>query len=168
MRAMWEGVDMSFLWTERKPIMTEEEWKEVLKSEGLGDEPPLEERNSQQRKASKFEIDNLIPSSNVLAEKKQFDAIILGGRPFSVIKGDAPGEYRKCLERAIAAGNGTEEQRKLIIDYLDTADERQLWLQFKQLRLSRNSRLVEARESWHNIPWYQPDLVAKGGQVVFG
>ena len=161
MRAVWEGVDMSFLWTERKPAMTEEEWKTVLNSEGLGNEPAPEEIQDQQRKATRFEVENLIPSSDILAQKKQFDATILGDRPVSVIKGDAPGEYRKCLERAIAAGKGTEEQRKLISDYLETADEKQLWLQFKQLRLSRNSRLVEARESWHNIQWYQPDLVAR-------
>jgi len=161
MMAVCEGVDKSFMWTERKPAMTEEEWKEFLNSEGLGNEPPPEERKEQQKKASQFEVDNLIPSSDILAEKKQFDATILGDRPVSVIKGDAPGEYRKCLERAIAAGKGTEQQRKLISDYLDTADEKQLLLQFKQLRLSRNSRLVEARESWHNIQLYQPDLVAR-------
>jgi pimeloyl-ACP methyl ester carboxylesterase len=161
MRAVWEGVDMSFIWTERIPAMTQEEWTEYLDSEGLGNNPPPEEKQDQQRKATRFEVENLIPSSDNLAEKKQFDAIILGDRPVSVIKGDAAGEYRKCLEKAIAAGKGTNEQRKLISDYLETADEKQLWLQFKQLRLSRNSRLVEARESWHNIQWYQPDLVAR-------
>jgi pimeloyl-ACP methyl ester carboxylesterase len=161
MRAVWEGVDMSFLYTERKPTMTEEEWKEFLNGEGLGDESPSEESKDQQKKASRFEIDNLIPSSDILAEKKQFDATVLGDRSVSVIKGDSPGENRKCLERAIAAGKGTEEQRKLISDYLETADEKQLLLQFKQLRLSRNSRLVEARESWHNVQLYQPYLVAR-------
>ncbi|RDW57471.1 hypothetical protein BP6252_13809 [Coleophoma cylindrospora] len=161
MRAMWEGVDMSFLWTERKPAMLEEEWRAVLNSEGLGDEPPPEETQIRQRKAGKFEIDNLIPSSDILAEKKQFDATVLGDRPVSVVKGDAPGEFRKCFEKAIAAGKGTEEQRKLIREYLETADEKQLFLQFKQLRLSRNSRMIDARDSWHNIPWYQPDLVAR-------
>ena len=161
MRAVQEGVDTSFLWTERKPAMTEAEWKEVLNSEGLGDEPPPKERVDQQREAGRFEFQNLIPSSDVLAEKKQFDATVLGDRPVSVVKGDAPGEQRGCFERVIAAGKGTEEQRKLIRDYLATADEKQLWLQFKQLRLSRNSRMVEARESWHNVQWYQPDLVAR-------
>jgi hypothetical protein len=151
MTAMWEGVDMSFMWTERKPAMTEEEWKECLNSEG----------SEQQKKASQFEVDKFISSSDILAEKKQFDATILGDRPVSVIKGDAPGECRKCHERAIAAGKGTEQQRKLISDYWNTADEKELLLQFKQLRLSRNSRLVEARESWHNIQLYQPDLVAR-------
>jgi hypothetical protein len=127
----------------------------------VGNEPPPEEKQDQHRKATRFEIANLISSSDILAEKKQFDTTVLGDRPVSVIKGDAPEEYRKCLERAIAAGKGTEEQMKLIADYLATADEKQLWLQFKQLRLSRNSRLVEARESWHNIEWYQPDLVGR-------
>jgi pimeloyl-ACP methyl ester carboxylesterase len=35
MRAVREGVDMLFLWIERKPAMTEEEWKEVLNDEGV-------------------------------------------------------------------------------------------------------------------------------------
>jgi pimeloyl-ACP methyl ester carboxylesterase len=161
MRAMWEGVDMSFLWTERKPAMTEAEWEQVLNCEGLGSKPLSEQLKDRYEKASRFEIDNLISSSDKLAEKKQFNATILGDRPVSVVKGDAVGEYRKRFERAVAAGNGTDEQRKLISDYLVTADEKQLWLQFKQLRLSRNSRLVEARESWHDVQLYQPDLVAR-------
>ena len=161
MQAMWEGVDMSFLWTERKPAMTEDEWKDILDSEGLGSTPLPEEKIDQQRKVSGFEFENLIPSSDALAEKKQFDAIILGDKPVSVIKGDTAGENRIRLKKAIAAGRGTEEERKLISSYLETADEKMLLLQFKQLRLSRNSKLVEARESWHNIPWYQPDLIAR-------
>jgi len=161
MRAVSEGVDMSFLWTEHKPAMTEEEWRDYLNSEGLGTAALAEETLERQRKATRFELDNLIPSSDVLAAKKQFDATVLGDRPVSVVKGDAVGEFRRSFERAIAAGKGTEEQRKLIRDYLATADETQLLLQFRQLRLSRNSRLVEARESWHNVQLYQPDLVAR-------
>ena len=161
MRAMWEGVDMSFLWTERKPAMTEAEWEQVLNCEGLGNKPLSEQLKDRYEKASRFEIDNLISSSDKLAEKEQFNATILGDRPVSVVKGDAVGEYRKRFEKAVAAGKGTDEQRKLISDYLVTADEKQLWLQFKQLRLSRNSRLVEARESWHDVQLYQPDLVAR-------
>jgi pimeloyl-ACP methyl ester carboxylesterase len=161
MRAMWEGVDMSFMWKERKMALTEEEWKEFLKSEGLGREQLSRQKLAQQKRAAEFEVANLIPSSDILAEKRQFDFAVLGDRPVSVVKGDAPGEYRKCFERAIAAGKGTDEQRKLISDYLATADEIQLFLQFKQLRLSRNSRLVEARDRWHNVHLYQPDLVAR-------
>lgn len=59
----------------------------------------------------------------MLAEKNQFDAIVLGDRPVSIIKGDAPGEYRKYLEKAIAAVRGTGNQRKLISDYSDNPDE---------------------------------------------
>ncbi|KAH8690163.1 Alpha/Beta hydrolase protein [Talaromyces proteolyticus] len=161
MRTMGEGVDMSFLWTERKPAMTEEEWRDVLNSEGLGNEQPPAEIIDRQRSATKFEAQNLIPSSEILASKKQFDATTLGDRPVSVIKGDSPGEFQKSFERAVAADKGTEEERQLVRDYLDTAGATQLLLQFKQLRLSRNSRMVEARESWHNVQWYQPDLIAR-------
>ncbi|MCJ1308826.1 hypothetical protein MMC25_002481 [Agyrium rufum] len=161
MRVLQEGVDMSFLWTARKPTMTPEEWRAVLDSEGLGNKRPSKEQVAQLLKAARAEFTNLIPSSDILAAKKQFDSTPMGLKPVSVIKGDSPGEQREVLKRIIAAGKGTREERRMISDYLATADEKQLWLQFKQLRLSSNSRLVEAAKSWHNVNWYQPDLVAK-------
>jgi pimeloyl-ACP methyl ester carboxylesterase len=160
MESVFQDVDMSFLWTERKPAMTEEEWQEI---EGyhMGTVSRPEEKVSQQRKTTEFEMENFTPSSDILAAKKQYDGIVLGDRPVSVVKGDAPGETRRQLELATEGGQGTEEQRKAISDFLETADEKTLLVQFKQLRLSRNSRLVEARKSWHVILWYEPDLVAR-------
>lgn len=153
---VWEGVDMSFLHTEHPHALSEDEMK-ALHSESGGDETSSEER----ARSAQFEVDNFVSSSDILAEKRQFDGTVLGDRPVSVIKGDTPGEFRRCFAKAVAAGKGTEEQRKLISDYLVVADELELLLQFKQLRLSRNSRLVEARESWHSVNLYQPDLVAR-------
>jgi hypothetical protein len=51
--------------------MTEEELLDALNSEGLGSDFPPQDMMDQHKKASKFEIDNLIPSSAILAEKKQ-------------------------------------------------------------------------------------------------
>jgi hypothetical protein len=90
-----------------------------------------------------------------------FHSTILGDSPVSVIKGDAATESLKRFERAFPAGKGTEEQRRLTSNYVAAADDKQLWLQFKQLRLSRNSILVDARESWHNVQLYQPFRVAQ-------
>jgi hypothetical protein len=160
MESVFEGVDMSFMWTERKPAMTEEEWQEIERQH-MGITPRPEEVVSQQQKTTKFEMENLKSSSDILAAKKQYNGIVLGDIPVSVVKGDAPGENRRLLELATKAGQGTEEQRKAISDFLETADEKTLLVQFKQLRLSRNSRLVEARKSWHVILWYEPDLVAR-------
>jgi hypothetical protein len=50
--------------------MIEEELLEALNSEGLGSDFPPQDMMDQHKKASKFEIDNLIPSSDILAEKK--------------------------------------------------------------------------------------------------
>ncbi|RDW67507.1 hypothetical protein BP6252_08903 [Coleophoma cylindrospora] len=160
MESVFEGVDMSFMWTERKPAMTEEEWQEI-EGHHMGTTPRPEEKVSQERKTSQFEMENFKPSSYILAAKKQYDGIVLGDKPVSIVKGDAAGENRRMLELATEAGKGTEEQRKAIGDFLETADEKALLVQFKQLRLSRNSRLVEARKSWHVILWYEPDLVAR-------
>lgn len=161
MRGMWEGVDMSFLWKERGTAFTDDELQEVLKYEGLGDSSLPEEVRERVQKAAGFEAQNLTSSSNALSTKQQFNTTPLGNKPVSVIKGDAVGEWKKCFERAVAAGKGTEEERKMVREYLETADERQLWLQFKQLRLSRNSRMVGASGRGHNVQWYEPGLVAR-------
>ncbi|KAK2595010.1 hypothetical protein QQS21_007264 [Conoideocrella luteorostrata] len=162
MRGMWMGLDMSFQWKgEHTPWMTADELQQALEYEGLIDGSVPQEVMDRREKAAFAEVQNLTPSSDTLAEKRQFETTPLGDRPVSVIKGDSPGEWRKCFELAMEAGRGTEEERKLVSDYLATADAVQLGLQFKQLRLSRNSRMVEARHSWHNVHWYQPDLVAK-------
>lgn len=162
MRSMWMGLDMSFLWKgEHKPGMTDGELQQALEYEGLIDSSVPREIANRRDRAAMAEFQNLVPSSDELAEKKQFERTPLNDRPLSVIKGDSPGEWRKCFELAKEAGRGTEEDRKLVGDYLATADAVQLGLQFKQLRLSRNSRMVEARHSWHNVHWYQPDLIAK-------
>jgi pimeloyl-ACP methyl ester carboxylesterase len=90
MRVLSEGVDRSFLWTERSASMTKEEWAAVLDSEGLGDAPLSEEIQARQGKAAEFEAVNLVPSSDALAERKQFEATPLGDRPVSVVKVTRP------------------------------------------------------------------------------
>ena len=162
MRGMWMGLDMSFLWKgEHKPGMTDEELQQALEYEGLVDSFVPQDIADRQDRAAMAEFQNLVPSSDALAEKNQFENTPLNDKPLSVIKGDSPGEWRKCFELAKEAGRGSEEDRKLVGDYLATADAVQLGLQFKQLRLSRNSRMVEARHSWHNVHWYQPNLIAR-------
>ena len=156
MRGLQQGLDDSFLWEIYKPAIPVEELKRCLS----------EESNSVEHKqrledAIMGEVMNLIPSSDTLAEKKQFETSPMGNKPVSIIKGDAPGEWRQYFEQAVATGKGTEEDRKMVGDYLATADGVMLQLQFKQLRLSNNSRLVEATRSWHNVHWYRPDLIAK-------
>lgn len=162
MRSMQEGVDQSWLWTERKPVMTDAELKAALDNEGLGEAPPATKVSKELNMQAIFgEVANLISSSDVLAAKKQFETSPMGDKPVSVIKGDSPGEWRGQFERAVKAGKGTDEQRQLVSGYLESADMLQLWLQFRQLRLSSNSRMVEAKNSWHNVHWYEPDLVVK-------
>ena len=161
MRAMCDGLDMSFAWTERKPAMTDDELRETLAAAGTKGDHRTEDVKTREDTAAMAEVQNLIPSSDALAEKAQFDTVPLGDKPVSVIKGDAPGEFRKSIDIAIAAGRGTANERTMMDEYLATADGVMLSLQFKQLRLSRNSRLVEARHSWHNVHWYEPALIAR-------
>ncbi|KAF2725553.1 alpha/beta-hydrolase [Polychaeton citri CBS 116435] len=162
MRNMFMDIDRSFLWKgQHKPNMTPDELQQALEDEGLIDNAMTQETQTRRETAATAELRNLIPSSDALAEKCQFEKTALGDRPVSVIKADLPGEWRKSFEAATVAGRGTTAAKKLVGDYLATADATHLMLQFKQLRLSRNSRMVEARHSWHNVYWYQPELVAR-------
>lgn len=85
-----------------------------------------------------------------LGEKKQYDAQALGSKPLSVIKGQTERDLRKLYYAGIAEGNGTPEQRGVLLKFLEGADELERKNQREQLRLSSHNQFREC-ESGHNV-----------------
>lgn len=157
-------LDPSYLWSVYEVELTEDELKDALGNVdhvGETESDSMKKRRDDQDKAAFAEVQNLIPSSLALAEKRQFESTPMARKPVSVIKGDSPGEWRYVFDQAVMAGWPTAEERKILEDYLAGAEKTLTWLQSQQLRLSDNSHMVLARKSWHNVHWYEPDLVAK-------
>jgi pimeloyl-ACP methyl ester carboxylesterase len=112
-------------------------------------------------RTSEKEGDLLLESSAALGEKRQLDACPLGMRPVTVIRGDARRDLERLLMAAQESDSGSqehlEEMNEFLTDRLDIFDRD---LQVQQLRLSGNSRFVQATSSGHAVMITEPDLIA--------
>ncbi|TVY33758.1 hypothetical protein LOCC1_G008677 [Lachnellula occidentalis] len=130
--------------------LAREEWQVVLQMQQDPRHHLTEAAESRGYKASQI----------VLAAKKQFESQVLGDRPISVIRGNAPGDLQRMYDAGVAAGNGTEEDRRLFREYLELADRKDHLWQEELLRLSRFGRFVRS-SSGHNVHMVEPELVAE-------
>ncbi|KAJ6091699.1 hypothetical protein N7467_003668 [Penicillium canescens] len=102
----------------------------------------------------------LLESSVVLREKRQLDACPLGMRPVTVIRGDSRRDLERLVMAAQESGSGSqenlEEMNEFLTNRLDIFDRD---LQMQQLRLSGNSRFVQATNSGHAVMATEPELI---------
>lgn len=101
-----------------------------------------------------------------LTAKKQFERQLMGDRPVVVIKGNATKDMRMCMEKGIEAGNGTKQQRKIVSDYLETAEDfREKHLK-ELLQLSSSSKWVIAKKGGHNVHITEPEVIADEIRII--
>ncbi|KAH6678725.1 Alpha/Beta hydrolase protein [Halenospora varia] len=131
--------------------LTEEEWKAVV--EGM---EKLEHDKVEESEARGFQAD--LP---VLAAKKQFEEQALGHRPVSVVRGNSPRDFQMMYDAGVAAGNGTEEERRLAKEYFCSWDPKDHRWQEETLRLSTFGRMVRVGTSGHNVQMVEPEVIAK-------
>lgn len=96
-----------------------------------------------------------------LSAKSQLckDPPLLGDKPVCVIKGDNRADFEKLLNAGLARGNGNKVKQDIYKKILDTWDEKDKVLQSEILKLSTNSRYVEAKNSGHNIHLTEPQII---------
>ncbi|KAJ5301719.1 hypothetical protein PENANT_c002G04129 [Penicillium antarcticum] len=103
----------------------------------------------------------LLESSGALGEKHQFDACPLGMRPVTVIRGDSSRDFQRLVMAAQENNYGSQENLEAIKNYLTNRfDLFDRDLQMEQLRLSGNSRFVQATNSGHTVMATEPELIA--------
>ncbi|KAJ5951043.1 uncharacterized protein N7479_009456 [Penicillium vulpinum] len=103
----------------------------------------------------------LLQSSIDLGEKNQLDARPLGMRPVTVIRGDSRRDFQRLRTAAQEGNCGTKEQLQEMDDFLENRfDVFDRELQMNQLRLSGNSRFVQATNSGHAVMATEPQLIA--------
>lgn len=73
-----------------------------------------------------FAVENFAWPLNeqTLGLKKQFEGVLLGKKPISVIKGNPAREYQSVYDAGVAAGNGTKEQRTRMLSMIYGLDEK--------------------------------------------
>lgn len=106
------------------------------------------------------ERDLFFESSKALAAKHQLDVQPLGMRPVTVIRGNSERDFQRLVQYAHEQDHGSLDdfiQMNEFIDRFATSDKK---LQMAQLRLSCNSRFVQAKNSGHAVLATEPELVA--------
>ena len=78
----------------------------------------------------------------------------------SVIKGTAAREYKQVYDSGVAAGNGTEEQRAIVLKMLEGMAEKEDMLQREQLKLSSVSRFVQLEKPGPLVILEEPGAIA--------
>ncbi|KAH8666031.1 Alpha/Beta hydrolase protein [Tricladium varicosporioides] len=134
-----------------------EEWKAVV--EGMED---LEHEKVEESEARGFQAD--LP---VLAAKKQFEKQALGHRPVSVIRGNSPRDFQMMYDAGVAAGNGTEAEKKLAKEYIGSWGPKDHQWQEEILRLSTFGRMVSVSTSGHNVQMVEPEVIAEEIRWVY-
>ena len=101
----------------------------------------------------------LLDSSATLGAKRQLEASPLGTKPVTVIRGDTGRDFRMLV-----AASGTPEKSKEVEEMNEFLAKRfdvfDCELQKEQLRLSGNSRFVQATNSGHVVGATEPQLIA--------
>ncbi|KAH7369621.1 Alpha/Beta hydrolase protein [Rhexocercosporidium sp. MPI-PUGE-AT-0058] len=106
---------------------------------------------------------------DVLKEKKQLETHVLGKCPVSVIYANGARDFRCVYDAGVAAGNGTEEERRLFREFIADCAENGGGRAKKILELSSDDRLKRFREtkSGHNVQMLEPEVIAEEVRWVF-
>lgn len=110
---------------------------------------------------SAAEMKEFASSAEALAKKDQLAKQALSNAPLTVIRGNAPKDISRMFAHACERQLGTAEQRAEIQKFLDHYPDRDLSLQKEQMRLSSNSRFVQAEGSGHHVHTTEAELVAQ-------
>ncbi|KAH7381079.1 Alpha/Beta hydrolase protein [Cadophora sp. MPI-SDFR-AT-0126] len=122
----------------------------------------LDESVSTARSTEASEGALILDSSTALGAKLQLETQPLGLRPVTVIRGDAGRDFRCLLAAAQDGKYGTRENVAEMNEFLTHRfDAFDCDLQKQQLRLSGNSRFVQAANSGHAVMGTEPELVAE-------
>ena len=88
---------------------------------------------------------------------------VLGDRPVCVVRGHTNRDFEKMYRAGVAAGNGSEEERKGYREVLKTWAEKDIGLQKEFFKMSTKGHFVQAPESsGHNIQLTDPQCIADG------
>lgn len=137
--AMTEGVDYyGVCGYETQHKFTAEEWQRIKESA------------EEDGRTAQTESQLTTAGYAKLGEKQQYAAQVLKEKPVAVIKGQTERDLRKLYAAGLEKGNGTEEQRELVLNLLNHYDEVERKNQREQLRLSSLHRFMEC-DSGHNV-----------------
>lgn len=153
-----DGVDFySGMGLETEHKLTQEEWDAFM-----SDESTEKYKLIAQKEGAEY-----APSFETLRQKELGKKQpLVGDKPVYVIGGMRSRDWSRLYKAGVEKGNGTEEQRSHVREWIRTADGKTELLMKEFLKLSTKSKLVFAHESGHFVQLTQPDIVVDGVKWV--
>ena len=155
LRAVFTGIDsLDAMGLRSEHKLTPQEWQ-AYETDEATEKHQLQETKEGEEYPPSFET---LRRKNLRAREQP----LFGDKPVFVIMGltarDWEGQYRVGVEK----GNGTEEQRRVAREMIDTANDKNEILQKEHLALSTRGKFVLAKESGHFVQLTEPEIVADG------
>lgn len=117
--------------------------------------------------AHKEDVENYMPSFETLRKKElSKKQPLVGDKPVYVIGGTRSRDWTGFYKAAVAKGNGTEEQRSHVREFIKTVDAKSERLMKEFMKLSTKSQLVFATKSGHFVQLTEPGIVVDGVKWV--
>lgn len=147
---IWTTDDSTELAQEHR--LSEIEWDMVVQAE------KLEKEKRKDRPPTASEGASYVSSLDHLGTYKQLERQALGDRPLRIIVANLARDVRQSVE---ASGKGTQEDRRVMLEYCDELPAIELGLAEEVKGLSSRASLVVDETSGHLVPWWNPDLCAE-------
>lgn len=127
--------------------MSDEQWDYALAAQG--------------RCSGAQKLEDTHASAHQLALHHQLDQQTFGGRPLSVVRCNMVMDYQTLYDAGVKNGDGTEDERKVARQFIETFDLFHEQIARAQCRLSRNTEF-RAFEQWgHDLPIRRPAVVVE-------
>lgn len=153
------GLELYSAWgLEAQHKLTQEEWDAFRAAEATEKFKLIEHKE---------EAENYMPSFETLRKKElSKKQPLLGHKPVYVIGGTPSRDWSGLYKAGVAKGNGTEEQRSHVREFIKTVDAKSEGLMKEFLKVSTKSELVIATKSGHFVQMTQPEIVVDGVKWV--
>ncbi|KAJ4366331.1 hypothetical protein N0V83_007967 [Neocucurbitaria cava] len=138
----------------RQSGMTDEEWDYAMAAQPRCAEAAKREDNH--------------ASARQLALHHQFDERTLGSRPLVVLRCDMAGEYQMLYDAGVKLGDGTEEERRVAREFIETFGLFHDQIARAQCRLSGDVEYKYFAEWGHDLPIRRPAVVVEEVRRLLG
>jgi len=127
--------------------MTREQWNYAMEAQG--------------RTSENFGREDTHASADVLAQEHQFEKQIMGTAPLTVLRFHATHDYQVLYDAGVANGDGTEEERRIVRDYIERFGVYHDQIERAQCRLSKNTEFRYYGDVGHDLPYRRPGIVVE-------
>ncbi|KAH3941951.1 hypothetical protein HBI56_063240 [Parastagonospora nodorum] len=127
--------------------MTQEQWDYAVEAQGRTNES--------------FGREDTHAGADKLAQERQFEKQIMGTTPLTVLRFHATHDCQVLYDAGVANGDGTEEERRVVRDFIERFGLYHDQIERAQCQLSKNAEFRYYGDFGHDLPIRRPGIVVE-------